>query len=404
MNLLQKHLLFWITQFICVVSLNAQYTSVTIDSLSGKAEIQRSGKRDWSYVTGGEKINHNDIIRVLNKSFARLKWPDGSDGYVHQNSQILINLTDNKPKHILNHTTIFFGAVFFVIKNILPHELISETRIYTPTTIISLRGTSFFVNVPKDSNFTTIKMINGTIEVKNIKNNVQKFLSAPYQTRIYSKTNPITQTAVLQADLDSLKEWIPELLIESEIASHLEKSKRNHLIISGRIEDRCLIAPFIDSSDYKGNWDIKRSIQNFLTEKLKTGNDRLKIEKIDSIPNNLDVIAQDSNIRYLVKGTINSFEIAEHAKISTQADDYKEFRIGRVNITIEFINLFSEEGFTETFTGEITQKRKTENAWVTIQALKFDLNDAAFSKSILGLTINQCLDQIVEKVYGGIGM
>ena len=65
---------------------------VLLDSIAGKAEILKAGKQHWSSATKGMKLFNNDMIHVLEKSKARLQWPDGSSTFVSQNTQILINV------------------------------------------------------------------------------------------------------------------------------------------------------------------------------------------------------------------------------------------------------------------------------------------------------------------------
>ena len=109
-----------------------------IDSLSGKAEVQRAGKHNWQYISKGEKLYSNDVLHVLNKGMALLKWPDGSRSFVHKNSQVLINILQKSPEdNILSHATIFFGTVYFVIRKTISQEISSRiTRLYTCSSYI----------------------------------------------------------------------------------------------------------------------------------------------------------------------------------------------------------------------------------------------------------------------------
>ena len=51
-------------------------TTAPIDSLVGKAEIQKSGRQQWSPVALGAKLHGSDVVRALDNSFLRISWPD----------------------------------------------------------------------------------------------------------------------------------------------------------------------------------------------------------------------------------------------------------------------------------------------------------------------------------------
>ena len=90
---------------------------VVIDSLNGKAEVQRAGQQKWVLVRKNTKLYNNDIIRVLERSLARIKWQNGSIIYVNSQSQILINLyRDSVNNKISQLCDCFFWSSFFHCK------------------------------------------------------------------------------------------------------------------------------------------------------------------------------------------------------------------------------------------------------------------------------------------------
>ena len=384
--------------FFLLFSSYGNTSYVVIDSLAGKAEIQRAGRHDWYYVQKGERLYSNDMLRVLDNSLARLVWPDGSNAYVHKNSQILITFLTSEPAKLLSHSTVFFGAVYFVIKKVLPKKISDEMRVYTPTAIISLRGTSFEIKVDKNGS-TVAKVINGVVHVRTIHKTSATYLSAPYKTIVRKETDPIIAGAILQSDIDSLKSWVPSEVVEAEIKDQLARSRRDHLIITGKSEDKCIILPFTDSASYQGNWDIGKEVSSFFADIIHRSTSTMKIAAIDtSMPDPL-IAAKKYNARYALTGVIQAFDIFQHAEISAQADEYRERSIARVKITIQVIDAHvGSVLWEETSTGEVSKKNKEENSWKVISTLPFDLHDEQFAGSILGQAIKQALEQLTEKI------
>ena len=70
----------------------AREACATVDSLTGAAEVQKSGQQQWRPIALGSKLGNNNIVRARDKSFLRISWPDGATSFVHANSQVLINL------------------------------------------------------------------------------------------------------------------------------------------------------------------------------------------------------------------------------------------------------------------------------------------------------------------------
>ena len=71
-----------------VLMANPKESFVTIDSLAGTAEVQKQGQQQWKPVSLGAKLYSNDLVRALDKSFARIGWPDGTTSYIRANSQV----------------------------------------------------------------------------------------------------------------------------------------------------------------------------------------------------------------------------------------------------------------------------------------------------------------------------
>jgi hypothetical protein len=382
------------------ISISYAKSSVSFDSLAGVVEIQRAGNVKWEYASKSSKLFHNDLVRIPDTGIAVLKWPDGTRSFLHKKSQILVTLVEKKNStDVVSNVTVMFGAAFFIVKKLLPKDRTEEMKIYTPTAVLSIRGTSFLVDVDSVEKNTTVKMVNGLLMVKNISKNVSVLLGTPYQTEVSGDQNPVTPHAVLQSDLDSMKRWIPEPVIEEEIARQIENTTRNKLELSGDYQDRCLVAQFTNSSRYSGKWDIAQEFTRQLSSQLRRTLSKTVVMLVDTIVHDPIETAKSINARFCITGTIDKFDLVKHAAISTKGDEYRETVNARVTVTIRMHDLAQNKVIiSNSFTSEMQGKNIAENSWDTFHKKAFNLSDTIFTKSIIGSVSVNSLNDAVKAV------
>ncbi len=371
---------------------------VVIDSLSGKAEVQRAGQHKWQIIKRGTRLHNNDILRVLDKSLACIKWQNGNTLYVNSKSQILINLhQDTSHNKFSNYATVFFGAIYFIIKKSLPKALTAsyDTKVYTPTAVIAIRGTSFSVKVKKENGDTRVGVINGTVLVKNILKSQSMFLSSAFQTDVTLNTDPIIPIPLLKADIDELKTWVPAHVIAAEMKKQIDQAKRDYLTITGKLENKIVVVPFKNKSGYKGSWKISDNIATALAQHISIAN-RMPCSPAPESDKKLEPIAVGvkNKARLVIAGEIKKFDIIKRAEITASADKYRELSIA--NVCIEFQLIDAENKmllYKNEVCGEVSGKNNKDNSWQHISTLTFNLKDPAFSSSIMGKAVTQMLDQ-----------
>ncbi|MDD5673099.1 MAG: FecR domain-containing protein [Chitinivibrionales bacterium] len=399
---LKKIVLSLCFMIVLPYSLLAADQFLTLDSLAGKAEVQKAGQEQWVLVKNGEKLFNNDLIRVLDKSTARLKFSNGSLMYVRQNSQILISLFENSETNLISkHITVFFGAVFFIVKKTLPLGPLDldDIKVYTPTSVVSMRGTSFLVSVDEKSGASDVEVINGTVLVRNILKNVSLFIGAGYKTNVALSTDPVLPVALLQADIDAIKLWVPMFIMEREMEEQLAKAKRDHYIITGKLDDKVVILPFDNKSHYKGPWGISRKIATALMNRISETNSALVVKVADSAASDPLKFGNALKARFVIAGTIQEFDIKQHAEITVRADEYKEYNIAQVTTYLQLIDVASKKMiYDNTFSGELTVKNSANSTWQYVRKLDFNLHDSTFAQTIIGKAATSMLDQAVEKL------
>jgi hypothetical protein len=376
---------------------------VVIDSIKGSAEVQRAGRQQWQKAEKKMKLYNNDILQVLADGYASLSWPDGSQTFIHQNSQMLINLTAEAPPRdkIFSHATVFFGAVFFLVKKIAPRGLFddSDMRIYTPTAVMSIRGTAFGVMVDKTTGATAIKVVSGTVQVRNILKTVSLFLGPAYQTTISMNSDPLPPSAVLKTDLDSLKLWMPGSIITDEMEKQIAQARKNQLTLTGKLADKCVITMLTNNSNYHGDWPVAKLMTRALTGRLSKIKPNLNFIVKDSLENDPFEMARKDSARFVIVGSIEVFDITQHAEISARADEYREYADAVVQVRLRLLDAASGKQLAEeTCTGEAANKNALENSWQKVNKLTFDLADRKFAASILGIALNQVLEQTAQKM------
>jgi hypothetical protein len=402
-----RHLTFlkisFITLFFTVNTFAASKEMfATIDSIAGSAEIQKAGQQKWEKAILSAKLRGNDIVKVLDKSFVRLGLPDGSSTFIRANSQIMVNFFDSSEPNIFStHVTVLFGAVFFVIKEVLPKALTKtfDTKVFSPTTVVSVRGTSFCVEVDGKNGATSVKVINGTVQVRNILKDAMSFISPGFKTTIEIKTDPIAAAALLDNEITDLKSWVPPPVFDKEIAAQLAKALRDHQVLSGDFKDKFIVMPFYNRSKYSGKWNLGDGFAEHMAEQLKLSNKNVVIPKLDSISHDPLKIGEVEKARFVITGDIEEFDITQHAEITASADEYKEFYIAKVRLRIQLIDVAGKKAvFENVFIGETRGKNAKDNSWQKISTFPFSPKDQRFAKSILGSSTQQAIDQSIEKI------
>lgn len=376
---------------------------VLVDSVMGKTEVQRAGRQLWQPCVKKMKLFNNDMVHVLPQGFVRLSWPDGTVSYLHQNTQMLITIIQNSDQRnkLLSHATVFFGAVFFLVKKIAPRGIVDDShlKVYTPTAVLSIRGTAFLTSVDEKTGSTNVKVITGTVQVRNIIKNTALFLGSPYQTTVALKSDPTAPTVVIKSEIDSLKTWVPGPEIAEAMEHQIKQIKKDSYAQSGKLNNNSVVISFSNASSYNGSWPIAPAMAKYLVERLKKSDSSLKISINDSLSGDPIEVARNDSSRFAILGTIEIFDVSQHAEITTRADEYREYSVANVRLRIRLIDaLVAQQVTEENFSGEITSTDGAEHSWQSLGKLKFDLNDKSFAESILGKALNQALNQATEKL------
>jgi TolB-like protein len=254
------------------------------------------------------------------------------------------------------------------------------------------------VEVDTGTGTSTVRVVNGTVSVKNILKNSTMFLSAGFKTTVAMNTDPLVPRPMLSTDISALKGWAPPDVVGRAMSEQLTEAGREHDVLTGNLKKKLLVMPFVNSSKYNGSWNITSGIARMLTGKLQHG--PCTVEFADSSSAADPVIAAGkAQARFVVTGEIQDFDIAQHAEITASADEYREFYFARVRIAIQMIDITDQRVVVDNvFSGDMRGANSKENSWPKISALIFSDQDPKFLKSILGAALVQAIEQAAEQL------
>jgi hypothetical protein len=383
------------------LSLFAEY-SVMVESLSGRAEIQRAGQQGWTVVKKGVSLQNNDIFRTQEKCVAMLRSADGDTLIIHPNSQILVNSVENTQAGTVNRTiTVFFGAVFFIVEKVLPKGLfrIWDFKTYSPTSVVAVRGSAFCMEVDKKTGSTVIRSIEGTILVKNILRNGSFYLTYPNQTTVALNTDPTPPRPFSKKEIDQMYTWIPQDIIDGLIAKQITKLREDRQKIVGGLEDKIIVMPLANNSKYSGAWDIGAKLADAIQAMLIRANVSMSII-IAGLPGDDPVkTGAAANGRFIVTGEVTDLSMAQFSEPNAAATEINEYNVAKFKVQLRLVDASEKKQLYESvFEGEVSGKIMDQNNWETISRMAFDINDSTFSSSIMGKAIRQALDQSIAEI------
>lgn len=157
---------------------------------SGRVSVSRAGEL-WVLKPGDLVKPSQEIVTGID-GYAVFELEDGSSFEVYPNSHVLFRSNSGNWSDILD---VWVGRLKVHIEKIMgkpnPH------RIHTPTAVISVRGTTFIVEVEEDSEATTVGVEEGEVLVDHrlLPTGKQRILGPGEELRV-SRDEPIARAKV----------------------------------------------------------------------------------------------------------------------------------------------------------------------------------------------------------------
>lgn len=117
--------------------------SAVVDSFKGSVAIKKVGNKTWESVKASSKVQEGDEILTLEKSYAVVKFPDGSMTKISENTQVLFEkLRKSKDGKILVSIVIQKGGTYNVVQKVVTG---SSFEVKAGSVTAGVRGTTFGV-------------------------------------------------------------------------------------------------------------------------------------------------------------------------------------------------------------------------------------------------------------------
>lgn len=157
---------------------------------SGRVSVSRSGEL-WVLNLGDYVKPSQEIVTGID-GYAEFELSDGSRFEVFPNSHVLFRSNRGNWSDVLD---IWVGRLKVHIEKIMGKP--NPNRIHTPTAVISVRGTTFLVEVDEDSEATTVSVEEGEVMVEHrlLPNGKQRILGPGDELRV-DKDEPIARAKI----------------------------------------------------------------------------------------------------------------------------------------------------------------------------------------------------------------
>ena len=160
-----------------------------VASLSGQVSVLRDGQ-PWA-LSAGDFVKIGQVIVTGPDGFAVFEVSDGSTFEVYQNSQVVFRKTPGNLRDLLD---VVLGRIKVHIQKWGGQP--NYNRILTPTAVISVRGTTFWVEVEDEEDTTLVVVDEGLVEVQHAQHpGTPKLLKAGEWLRVY-RNIPLASTRI----------------------------------------------------------------------------------------------------------------------------------------------------------------------------------------------------------------
>jgi hypothetical protein len=372
-----------------------------INFLKGKVEIQREGENQWTFAKPDDNLYNNDAVRTYGASYASLGYADESKVLVDQESKVSLNSYYRPGERFKSSFfTAFYGAVFFVIKEMLPKRY--EHRVYTPTSVIAVRGTSFNVRVDKETGLTELKVLNGTVLLKNILNTSEKFINAGQQATVAVTKDPVKKDSISQPEISTIKTWISNIdqdLIKAELDKQVFRAQRDKAVLSGTLEDKIMMVRLVNLTNFTYKpWDIEASLGRLLSDAIKN----VTPQPVIFLDNNQEdpaYLAKKEKAKTVISGEIENFEITKTAGVTAEGDQYREYFKAKITVTLYVVRTIDNSLIKKiTLQNEAMGPDTPQNDLTLVKKYSLSLSEKGVRESILGNVLEGLLNTLKTSI------
>jgi hypothetical protein len=163
---LDAHWLLFLAAVAFACPASAQFAgtpqgAATVTFLTGRVDIMRDSQ-PW-VLNIGDTVKPGQLIVTGPDGGAMFKLADGSTFEIYANSQVKFRASQGSWTELLD---VFLGNIKVHIQRVGGKP--NPNRVRTPTAVISVRGTTFQVNVEDDGDTTFVMVEEGIVDVEHV--------------------------------------------------------------------------------------------------------------------------------------------------------------------------------------------------------------------------------------------
>jgi len=159
--------------------LSASPGAAKVTTLAGQVSILQD-TQPWA-LSAGDEVRLGQVILAGPDGFAVFEVSDGSTFEVYPNSRVVFRKTPGNLKDLLD---VLIGKVKVHIQTWGGQP--NFNRVFTPTAVISVRGTVFYVEVEDEEDTTLVLVDEGLVEVQHARHpGTPKLIKAGEWLRVY---------------------------------------------------------------------------------------------------------------------------------------------------------------------------------------------------------------------------
>lgn len=371
--------------------ISAESIAVTIKSIQGKVEVKKIRSETWSLAKVAQKLLNNELLRTEEKSGALLVYDDGSTVIVREKSQVTVMEAQLNLKKLLpNYLTVFSGHVFYKTQEAVPNFYMD--KIYTPTAIISIKGTCLSVAVNGQNGRTDVAVISGKVLVKNILMSEEYFVQAGYRTMVLIDTPPQKPTKLTTGEWDKLKQLGEQGNTTVELPSS-EPATTNP-------KDKIVVVKFLDNSGFIGKQDIGAILAKSLIEAL---HDSVKSDVIFYPDNTKDVeeIGITEKAKLVIAGNITGLDISKQDQVVKANNTIEDFYKATVDLVLFIVNPNTHQMVKTIRVSEVVAGNdQPTNDWKILDRYSYNANGDPDSSqnSNMGKTLDKAIEKASKEI------
>ncbi len=169
----------------------AHPAAAKVVSLAGEVSVLRGDSYPWALQVG-DSVSPQQVVLTGPDGYAVFELADGSSFHVFPNSRLTFR---NNPGDWRDLLDLWLGQVKVFIRKLGGQPV--RSRVFTPTAVISVRGTIFHVMIEDENDTTLIAVDEGVVDVRHrlIGESKSKLVSAGEYIRVF-KNEPLARQAV----------------------------------------------------------------------------------------------------------------------------------------------------------------------------------------------------------------